>query len=143
MIGIEEFRNNAISVIDLICDYFKNVEKYPVLAKVAPNDIRKQLPIDPPQSISVTLLSPHLSYCPLSLLFPIDGEEFKEIEKDLHNIIIPGLTHWQHPNFFAYFPCATSFPALLGDMLCSGLGVQGMMWVYFMQFVYVYCFVYF
>jgi aromatic-L-amino-acid decarboxylase len=103
---IDEFKNNAYKVIDWIADYYKNVDSFPVLSQAAPGDIRAQLPDHPPE----------------------DGETFEAVLADMNEKILPGITHWQSPNFFAFFPCNSSGPAILGDMLSTGLGVQGMLW---------------
>jgi aromatic-L-amino-acid decarboxylase len=103
---IDEFKNNAYKVIDWIADYYKNVDSFPVLSQEAPGDIRSQLPDHPPE----------------------DGETFEAVLEDMNEKILPGITHWQSPNFFAFFPCNSTAPAILGDMLSSGLGVQGMLW---------------
>ena len=103
---IDEFKNNAYMVIDWIADYYKNVDSFPVLSQAAPGDIRSQLPDHPPE----------------------DGETFEAVLADMNEKILPGITHWQSPNFFAFFPCNSSGPAILGDMLSTGLGVQGMLW---------------
>ena len=103
---IDEFKNNAYKVIDWIADYYKNVDSFPVLSQSAPGDIRKLLPDHPPE----------------------DGETFEAVLADMNEKILPGITHWQSPNFFAFFPCNSSGPAILGDMLSTGLGVQGMLW---------------
>jgi aromatic-L-amino-acid decarboxylase len=103
----EEFRRNGYAVIDWIADYFKNIEQFPVLSQVQPGEIRAALPVD----------------------FPQKGEPFETILEDMNKIILPGVTHWQSPNFFAFFPSNNSGPAILGDLLSSGLGVQGMLWV--------------
>ncbi|MFH1748455.1 MAG: aminotransferase class V-fold PLP-dependent enzyme [Planctomycetota bacterium] len=102
----DEFRRHGQQVIDWIADYMQQVEKYPVQAQVQPGDIRRQLPSMPPQT----------------------GEPFEDLLADVERIILPGITHWQSPNFFAYFPCNNSGPSILGDLLSSGLGVQGMLW---------------
>lgn len=102
----ETFRKNAYKAIDWIVDYMKNVEDYPVLSRAKPGDIRKQLPQQAPQL----------------------GESFDAMLKDLQEIIMPGITHWQSPNFFAYFPANSSAPAILGELLAAGLSVQGMLW---------------
>ena len=102
----DEFREYGKMVIDWIADYYEQVENYPVLSQVAPGKIRSNLP----QS------------------FPVKGENFEQILADLNTQILPGITHWQSPNFFAYFPANTSGPAILGDLISSGLGVQGMLW---------------
>ena len=103
---INEFKNNGYKVIDWIADYYKNEDSFPVLSQSAPGDIRKQLPDHPPE----------------------DGETFEAVLADMNEKILPGITHWQSPNFFAFFPCNSTGPAILGDMLSTGLGVQGMLW---------------
>ena len=103
---IDEFKNNAYKVIDWIADYYKNVDSFPVLSQAAPGDIRSQLSDHPPE----------------------DGETFEAVLADMNEKILPGITHWQSPNFFAFFPCNSTGPAILGDMLSTGLGVQGMLW---------------
>jgi len=102
----EQFRVEGKKVIDWIADYYENIEKYPVLSQVKPGDIKKTLPEFPPQN----------------------GEPMEEIMSDLDEKIMPGIKHWQSPNFYAYFPSNTSFPSILGDLISSGLGVQGMIW---------------
>jgi aromatic-L-amino-acid decarboxylase len=102
----EEFRKQGKQIIDWIADYYENIEKYPVLSQVRPGDISKQLPDSP----------------------PIEGESIEQIMADVNSIIMPGITHWQSPNFFAFFPSNSSGPSILGDLLSSGLGVQGMLW---------------
>ncbi len=102
----EQFRTEGKKIIDWIADYYENIEKYPVLSKVKPGDIKKSLPEFPPQQ----------------------GELMDEMMRDLDEKIMPGITHWQSPNFYAYFPSNTSFPSILGDLISSGLGVQGMIW---------------
>ncbi|MCH8813733.1 MAG: aminotransferase class V-fold PLP-dependent enzyme [Chloroflexi bacterium] len=103
----EEFRQHGYQVIDWIADYMENVEEYPVLSRVKPGDVRAGLPAAAPE----------------------EGEPFERILKDVDEIIMPGVTHWQSPNFFGYFPGNTSGPSILGELLSAGLGVQGMMWV--------------
>ena len=104
--SIKEFKENGYKVIDWIADYYENIESYPVLSNIKPGELRKNLPKSPPQY----------------------GENFNNILSDMNDKIIPGITHWQSPNFFAYFPCNSTGPAILGDLLSSGLGVQGMLW---------------
>jgi aromatic-L-amino-acid decarboxylase len=103
----EEFRRCGYAVVDWIANYYENVENYPVLSQLKPGEIRAALPIEPPEN----------------------GETFENILTDMDRIIIPGITHWQSPNFFAFFPANASGPAILGDLLSSGLGVQGMLWL--------------
>ncbi len=101
-----DFRRNGHAVVDWIADYYSRIESYPVLSRVKPGAIRDSLPASPPAS----------------------GEPFKAILGDVEKLIIPGITHWQSPNFFAFFPSNTSGASILGDLLSSGLGVQGMLW---------------
>jgi aromatic-L-amino-acid/L-tryptophan decarboxylase len=102
----EEFRASGKLLIDWLADYYAQVEKFPVLAQVKPGEIRAGLPLDPPQT----------------------GISFDSIVAELNSKIMPGITHWQSPNFFAYFPANASEPSVLGDLVSSGLGVQGMLW---------------
>ena len=102
----DEFRRYGHAVIDWIADYHSRIESFPVLSQVKPGQIRASLPANPPEH----------------------GEPFDALLKDMDKIILPGITHWQSPNFFAYFPCNASGPGILGDLLSSGLGVQGMLW---------------
>ncbi len=101
-----QFREEGKKVIDWIADYYENIEEYPVLSQVEPGEIKASLPTSPPQK----------------------GESLDEMMNDVTNKIMPGITHWQSPNFYAYFPANTSFPAILGDLVSSGFGVQGMIW---------------
>ncbi len=102
----EEFRRHGHAVVDWIADYQARIESFPVLSQVKPGEIRAALPANPPAR----------------------GEAFDAVMKDVEQLILPGVTHWQSPNFFAYFPCNASGPGILGDLLSSGLGVQGMLW---------------
>jgi aromatic-L-amino-acid/L-tryptophan decarboxylase len=102
----EEFRRHGRAVVDWIADYFQRVESLPVLSRVKPGDIRACLPANPPHR----------------------GESFEAVLQDVDKILLPGLTHWQSPNFFAFFPANTSAPSILGELLSAGLGVQGMLW---------------
>jgi aromatic-L-amino-acid decarboxylase len=92
--------------VDWIADYYARIESYPVLSRAKPGEIRASLPANP----------------------PAQGESFDAILGDVEKLIVPGITHWQSPNFFAFFPANASGPAILGDLLSSGLGVQGMLW---------------
>src|SRR5215472_6654949 len=102
----EEFRRYGYAVVDWIADYQSRIESFPVLSQVKPGEVRASLPANPPTR----------------------GESIEAMLKDVDEIILPGVTHWQSPNFFAYFPCNASGPGILGDLLSSGLGVQGMLW---------------
>ena len=101
-----DFRRHGRAAVDWIADYYEQIESLPVQSQVAPGQIRAGLPPHPPPA----------------------GEAFEDILQDVTNLILPGVTHWQSPNFFAFFPANTSGPAILGDLLSSGLGVQGMLW---------------
>ncbi len=103
----DEFRRAGRAAVDWIADYYERIESYPVLSRVQPGEIRAGLPSEP----------------------PLHGEPFEAILADLQQRILPGITHWQSPNFFAFFPANASGPAVLGDLLSSGLGVQGMLWL--------------
>jgi len=102
----EEFRHYGKQVVDWIADYLDGIESYPVLSRARPGQVRAMLPAAPPEH----------------------GEPFEKVLGDLESVILPGVTHWQHPSFFAYFPANASGPGILGDLLSSGLGVQGMVW---------------
>ena len=103
----EAFRRHAHELIDWIIDYQeRRVEELPVLSQVEPGAVRAKLPADPPEH----------------------GEPFESMLRDVEEILLPGITHWQSPDFFAFFPANTSYPAILGELLSSGLGVQGMLW---------------
>ncbi|KAK5772969.1 hypothetical protein PVK06_049271 [Gossypium arboreum] len=101
------FSNESKAVIDFIADYYKNLEKYPVQCTVEPGYLSAMLPESAP-------------YCP---------EPLQDILEDVSNCIIPGLTHWQSPNFFAYFHANASTAGFLGEMLCSGFNVVGFNWI--------------
>ena len=103
----EEFRRHGRAVVDWIADYWERVEELPVLSQVGPGEIRAGLPAAP----------------------PIEGEPFEAMLADLDSVILPGVTHWQSPSFFAFFPANTSGPSILGEFLAAGLGVQGMLWM--------------
>jgi aromatic-L-amino-acid decarboxylase len=102
----DEFRQHGKQVVDWIADYLERVESYPVRSQSRPGEVRAALPAHPPEA----------------------GEPYENVLADLERVVLPGITHWQHPSFFAYFPANSSGPAILGDLLSSGLGVQGMVW---------------
>ena len=101
-----DFRKHAHEFVDWIADYLENIEKYPVKSQVRPKDIYNQLPDSAPEQ----------------------GESINKIMQDFQNIILPGITHWQSPNFFAYFPANSSYPSVLAEMLTAALGAQCMIW---------------
>lgn len=101
-----EFRRHGHDVIDWLARYMEEVERYPVQSQVKPGEIRAKL-------------KPHP---------PTHGEPFENLLRDVDELILPGLTHWQSPSFFGYFPSNNSGPSILGELLSAGLGVQGMLW---------------
>ena len=101
-----EFRRQAHLMVDWMADYIENVEKHPVKSQVKPGEIFDQLPSLPPDK----------------------SEAMETIFEDFKTIILPGITHWQSPNFFAYFPANNSYPSILGEMLTATLGAQCMIW---------------
>lgn len=103
---LKEFEKNAHGLVDWIVRYLESIEEYPVKSLSKPGEIYNQLPENP----------------------PLEGEEFAGIFKDFNRIIMPGMTHWQSPSFFAYFPANSSPPSLLAEMLISALGAQCMNW---------------
>ena len=102
----DDFRRFGRAVVDWIANYYEEIESFPVLSQVQPGQIRALLPSEA----------------------PTQGEAFENILKDVDKLIIPGITHWQSPNFFGFFPANASGPAILGELLSAGLGVQGMLW---------------
>lgn len=102
----DEFRKAGHRIIDWIADYRANVESRPVMAQTTPGEIKAKLPKSPPQQ----------------------PESFDAIVSDLDRIVLPGITTWQHPEFFGYFPSNALFASLLGDYVSSGLGVIGLAW---------------
>ncbi|HUI69031.1 MAG TPA: pyridoxal-dependent decarboxylase [Spirochaetia bacterium] len=104
--SLEDFRRHGHAVVDWIADYYARIESLPVLSRAKPGELRAALPPGPP---------PH-------------GEPFEAMLADVDRLILPGITHWQSPNFFAFFPANASPPAILGELLSAGFGVQGMLW---------------
>lgn len=102
----EEFRRVGHQIIDWIADYRARVADLPVMVQTEPGEVRSQLPSAPPES----------------------GESFDGIFRDLEQIIVPGLSHWQSPRFFGYFPGNSELSSVLGDYLSTGLGVLGLSW---------------
>ena len=102
----DEFRRCGYALVERVARYMEEIEGYPVLSQARPGAVRERLPHAAPEH----------------------GESFADVLRDVDDVIVPGLTHWQSPNFFAYFPANASGPAILGDLLSSGLGVQGMLW---------------
>jgi aromatic-L-amino-acid/L-tryptophan decarboxylase len=102
----QEFRREAHRLVDWVADYFSSVELYPVLARVQPGDIQNALPAAAPER----------------------GESFDQILADFERVLMPGITHWNHPGFFAYFAITGSGPGVLADLMSSALNVQAMLW---------------
>ncbi len=102
----DEFRRSGHALVDWIADYLEHSDRYPVLARVAPGDIRNALAHDAPE----------------------DGEPFEAIMSDFERVLVPGLTHWNHPGFFAYFAITGSAPGVLADFLSAALNQQAMLW---------------
>lgn len=102
----EAFRREAHRIADWIADYLSNSGKYPVLAQVAPGDVRRALPSSAPER----------------------GESFDAIFGDFERVIMPAITHWNHPGFFAYFAITGSAPGILAEFLSAALNVQAMLW---------------
>lgn len=102
----DEFRKYAHELVDWMAGYMENIEKYPVKSQIKPGEIFSVLPDKPPS----------------------DPETFDVLMKDLEGIIMPGITHWQSPNFYAYFPANTSPPSILAEMIIATLGTQCMIW---------------
>ena len=105
-LDLDAFRENGHQLIDWIADYLGGLESRPVVEPVSPGDVRAKLPAAAPQT----------------------AEPFSAMLRDLDEIVVPGLTHWQHPGWVGYFPAMSSPPAILGELAAAGLGVQGMLW---------------
>ncbi|KAG2684685.1 hypothetical protein I3760_10G086700 [Carya illinoinensis] len=103
----EEFRRQGHMIIDFLADYYLNIEKYPVLSQVEPGYLRKRLPEST----------------------PYNPESIETILKDVQDHILPGVTHWQSPSYFAYFPSSGSIAGFLGEMLSTGFNVVGFNWI--------------
>jgi aromatic-L-amino-acid decarboxylase len=103
---LDDFRRVGHDIVDWIADYLENTEQYPVLARTQPGEIREQLPEKP----------------------PITSESLDSMMSDFQEIIMPGITHWNHPNFYAYFSNTGSVPGILAEMLIAALNVNGMLW---------------
>ncbi len=102
----DDLRVHGAQVIEWIAHYLETVEERPVRSRVEPGDVAAMLPLAAPE----------------------EAEDFAAILSDLDRIVTPGVTHWQSPNFFGYFPANASVPAILGELVSAGLGVQGMLW---------------
>src|SRR4051812_19766525 len=101
-----EFRRHAHALADWIATYLETVERYPVVSRVAPGDVRLALPSEAPEH----------------------GEPFESVLADFERVLVPALTHWNHPGFLAYFASTASGPGILGEMLAAALNQQAMLW---------------
>src|SRR5689334_10719234 len=102
----DEFRRHGHELIDWIADYFEHIDDFPVLAQIEPGDLKAQLPTSPPET----------------------GESMEAIIADIDRLIVPALTHWSHPSFFAYFATSTSAPGIFGELLSAAFDVKSMLW---------------
>ncbi|KAG7476044.1 aromatic-L-amino-acid decarboxylase [Solea senegalensis] len=102
----EEFRRRGREMVDYVADYLESIEKRPVFPDVEPGYLHSLIPTEA----------------------PVDPETYEDIIKDVERVIMPGVTHWQSPYFFAYFPASSSLPSILADMLCGALGCIGFSW---------------
>ena len=105
-VDLEAFRHEAHRLVDWMADYLRDVERYPVLSRAAPGAVRAAMPATAPAA----------------------PEPLSRILDDVAGTVLPGLTHWNHPGFFAYFPSSASAPGILGEMLAAALNVNGMLW---------------
>ena len=103
---ISEFRRAAHELVDWMADYLNEVGRLPVTPDVQPGDIRRSLPVSPPRT----------------------GEPTEQLMNDFGRLVLPGMTHWGHPGFFAYFPSNASPPSMLAEMLTAAMGAQCMSW---------------
>src|SRR6266513_1263471 len=101
-----EFRRFGHEIVDWIANYFEHIEDLPVLAQVEPGELKAQLPSSPPEK----------------------GEPMEAILADVDRLIVPALTHWSHPSFFAYFATSTSAPGIFGELLSAAFDVKSMLW---------------
>ena len=102
----EAFREHGHALVDWLADYMTSLPERNVLHEAEPGSIKAQLPVSPPQT----------------------GETMSAMMQDVERILLPGITHWQHPGWFAFFPANATGPSILGELLSAGLGVQGMLW---------------
>src|SRR5262245_34858748 len=102
----DEFRRAGHALIEWIAQYRETIESRPVMSRAKPGETRRLLPAHPPAA----------------------GGAAGDLLEALERCVMPGITHWNHPGFFAYFPSNTSYASILGDLACAGIGVQGMSW---------------
>jgi aromatic-L-amino-acid decarboxylase len=106
-LDVEEFRKHAHQMVDFVADYHRDIESFPVRSQVKPGYLRPLLPDSA----------------------PAEPETVEDVFADLWSKILPGITHWQSPKFFGYYPCNVSTAGMLGEMLCGGLNVNGFSWI--------------
>lgn len=106
-IPASSFRSSAHAIVDWLADYLEHPERVPVLPSAAPGEIAAKLPAAP----------------------PVHGESMDAIVQDFHDVIFPGITHWNHPAFFGYFSISGSYPGIIGELLTAGLNVNNMLWL--------------
>ncbi|MBA2296508.1 MAG: aminotransferase class V-fold PLP-dependent enzyme [Actinobacteria bacterium] len=103
---VSSFREDGAAALDWVASYLERVGELPVLAQVKPGDVRSRLPVSPPET----------------------AEPFAHVLRDLDDVVLPGLTHWQSPRFFAYFASTASEPGILAELLVAGLNQVGILW---------------
>src|SRR6266496_2216031 len=103
---VDDFRDTGKQTVDWIAEYLANTRTYPVLPSLQPGELQDALPASGPET----------------------GESFEAILRDFDNLVMPAVTHWNHPGFFAYFACTGSTPAILGEMLAAALNTNGLHW---------------
>jgi len=101
------FRKAGKEMVDLVADYLESVEERAVVPDIQPGDVFHSIPVSPPEN----------------------GEHYSAIFSDIERIVMPGVTHWQHPNFYAYYPAGNSYSAILADMLSDAIGCVGFSWI--------------
>ena len=101
-----EFRTLGHELVDWVADYRERIDDYPVMSRVQPGEVAARMPAEP----------------------PLQGEGLGDIVADLERVVMPGITHWNHPGFFAYFPSNSDLSSVLADLVSSGIGSQGMSW---------------
>jgi len=106
MIQHENFRDEADRILDWIDNYFKGLRNLPVKSRVKPREVYNKIPTQA----------------------PFQGEDVGSMLKDMDSIVLPGITHWQHPSFHAYFPANSSYESVLGEMVTAAIGAQCMVW---------------
>ena len=103
----EEFREFAHTMVDYVADYLKDIRYRRVLPKVQPGYLQELIPNEAPET----------------------GDEWKDVMTDIERVIMPGVTHWHHPSFMAYFQCGASYPAIVAEILSNGIGCAGFNWI--------------